>query len=89
MIAGKKSRTRTLLFVELPMVLILLFTLGPYLWMLLTSLTAEDRLFTQQRRGLGQPAAVNRLESDTHYQLSDDLHGLTIISCIMNLAGVT
>nr|WP_272211369.1 carbohydrate ABC transporter permease [Marinicella sp. W31]MDC2877260.1 carbohydrate ABC transporter permease [Marinicella sp. W31] len=46
MIAGKKSRTRRILFVELPMVLILLFTLGPYLWMLLTSLTAEDRLFT-------------------------------------------
>ncbi|MBB4122426.1 carbohydrate ABC transporter permease [Martelella radicis] len=47
MIAGKKSRTKTLLFVELPMVLILLFTLGPYLWMLLTSLTAENRLFTE------------------------------------------
>ncbi|TCT31708.1 carbohydrate ABC transporter permease [Martelella mediterranea] len=47
MIAGKKSRTRTFLFVEVPMVLILLFTLGPYLWMLLTSLTSENRLFTE------------------------------------------
>ncbi|WP_176085315.1 carbohydrate ABC transporter permease [Martelella sp. HB161492] len=47
MIVGKKSTFRRVLFVELPMVLILLFTLGPYLWMLLTSLTAEDKLFTQ------------------------------------------
>ena len=46
MIAGKKSTLRRVLFIELPMVLILLFTLGPYLWMLLTSLTNEDKLFT-------------------------------------------
>ncbi len=43
---GKKSILRRVLFVEFPMVLILLFTLGPYLWMLITSLTPEDRLFT-------------------------------------------
>ena len=46
MIVGKKSTLRRILFIEVPMVLILLFTLGPYLWMLLTSLTNEDKLFT-------------------------------------------
>lgn len=47
MIVGKKSTLKRVLTIELPMVLILLFTLGPYVWMLLTSLTAEDKLFTQ------------------------------------------
>ncbi|MCX2721381.1 carbohydrate ABC transporter permease [Roseibium sp. DSM 29163] len=44
---GRKSLLRRVLTVDLPMVLILVFTLGPYLWMLLTSLTAEERLFTE------------------------------------------
>ena len=35
-----------LLTLHLPMLLILAFTLGPYLWMLVTSLTPEERLFT-------------------------------------------
>lgn len=47
MIAGKKSTLRRVLLTDLPMALILLFTLGPYLWMLLTSLTQQDRLFTE------------------------------------------
>ena len=47
MALGKKSLSNRLLTVDLPMALILAFTLGPYLWMLLTSLTAEDKLFTR------------------------------------------
>ena len=43
---GHKSLARRILTVDLPMLLILGFTLGPYLWMLLTSLTSEDKLFT-------------------------------------------
>lgn len=44
---GRKSTLRRILTVDLPMVLILTFTLGPYLWMLLTSVTPESRLFTE------------------------------------------
>ncbi|MEM5582655.1 carbohydrate ABC transporter permease [Roseibium sp. AS2] len=47
MMVGRKSLLRRLLTVDLPMLLILAFTLGPYLWMLLTSLTSESRLFTE------------------------------------------
>jgi multiple sugar transport system permease protein len=47
MMVGRKSRLRRGLLVELPMVLIILFALGPYLWMLITSLTPENRLFTE------------------------------------------
>nr|WP_320144827.1 carbohydrate ABC transporter permease [uncultured Cohaesibacter sp.] len=47
MMVSRKSKLRRFLTVELPMVVILLFTLGPYLWMMLTSLTQEDKLFTQ------------------------------------------
>lgn len=42
----KRSLGRRLLTVDLPMALILVFTLGPYLWMAITSLTDEKRLFT-------------------------------------------
>lgn len=42
----KPSLRRRLLTVDLPMALILVFTLGPYIWMLITSLTEESRLFT-------------------------------------------
>ncbi|MHC5653184.1 carbohydrate ABC transporter permease [Stappia sp.] len=38
---------RRILVVDLPMLAILAFTLGPYLWMFLTSVTAESKLFTQ------------------------------------------
>lgn len=47
MAMGRKSLPKRLLTVDLPMVLILLFTLGPYLWMLLTSLTSEQQIFTE------------------------------------------
>lgn len=47
MALGKKSLTRRILTVDLPMALILIFTLGPYLWMLLTSLTREEQIFTE------------------------------------------
>ncbi len=43
----RKSLARRILTVDLPMLIILAFTLGPYLWMLLTSITPESRLFTQ------------------------------------------
>ena len=47
MALGRKSLPRRILTVDLPMALILIFTLGPYLWMLLTSLTAEQQIFTE------------------------------------------
>ncbi len=47
MAMGRKSLPKRLLTVDLPMALILLFTLGPYLWMLLTSLTSEQQIFTE------------------------------------------
>lgn len=47
MALGRKSLFKRILTVDLPMAAILVFTLGPYLWMALTSLTAEDQLFTR------------------------------------------
>ncbi|MEP2783277.1 MAG: carbohydrate ABC transporter permease [Pseudoruegeria sp.] len=47
MMVRNQSKVRRLLFVELPMILILLFTLSPYLWMALTSVTQESKLFTE------------------------------------------
>lgn len=43
----KNSAVRRLLLIHLPMLLILGFTLGPYLWMIATSLTQEKALFTE------------------------------------------
>jgi multiple sugar transport system permease protein len=43
----KRPLWRRILVVDLPMVAILAFTLGPYLWMFLTSVTQESKLFTQ------------------------------------------
>lgn len=42
----RSSRLKTFLTVEIPMLLILIFTLGPYLWMFITSVSAEETLFT-------------------------------------------
>jgi multiple sugar transport system permease protein len=47
MALGRKTTLARILTVDLPMLAILAFTLGPYLWMALTSLTAEDQLFTR------------------------------------------
>ncbi|MEO9820758.1 MAG: carbohydrate ABC transporter permease [Paracoccaceae bacterium] len=46
MMVRNQSVLRRRLVVELPMALILLFTLSPYLWMALTSVTQEKNLFT-------------------------------------------
>jgi multiple sugar transport system permease protein len=43
----KESTLRRLLLIHLPMLVILSFTLGPYLWMIATSITEEKRLFTE------------------------------------------
>ncbi len=42
----RQSPPARLLTLHLPMLLVLGFTLGPYLWMLVTSLTPQDKLFT-------------------------------------------
>jgi len=42
----RQSPQLRLLTLHLPMLLVLGFTLGPYLWMLVTSLTPQDQLFT-------------------------------------------
>ena len=43
----KNSSLRRLLLIHLPMLVILSFTLGPYLWMMATSFTQEKNLFTE------------------------------------------
>ncbi|MEV8465354.1 carbohydrate ABC transporter permease [Fluviibacterium sp. DFM31] len=43
----KPSLRKRLLTVDLPMLAILAFTLGPYLWMFLTSISRESTLFTE------------------------------------------
>ncbi len=49
----KRPLWRRILIVDLPMLAILAFTLGPYLWMFLTSVTPEAKLFTQGPSILG------------------------------------
>jgi multiple sugar transport system permease protein len=52
----KNRPVRRLFTLHLPMLLIVLFALGPYLWMLLTSLKQESTLFSPERQLL--PAVV-------------------------------
>lgn len=47
MMVRNQSKLRRILTVDLPMALVLLFTLSPYLWMALTSVTQESKLFTE------------------------------------------
>lgn len=47
MIVRKRSLARRLLTVDMPVVAILMFALGPYAWMFLTSVTEKSRLFTE------------------------------------------
>ncbi|MBE9640332.1 carbohydrate ABC transporter permease [Salipiger mangrovisoli] len=47
MALGRRSTLRRILTVDLPMLAILAFTLGPYLWMFLTSISDESTLFTE------------------------------------------
>ncbi len=47
MMVRNQSKVRRVLTVDLPMALILLFTLSPYIWMALTSVTQESKLFTE------------------------------------------
>lgn len=44
MMVGRPSLARRILTTDLPVAAVVLFALGPYLWMLLTSLTPEDLL---------------------------------------------
>ncbi|MEO8121234.1 MAG: carbohydrate ABC transporter permease, partial [Rhodoferax sp.] len=48
----KHQPVRRLFTLHLPMLAIVLFALGPYLWMLLTSLKQESTLFSPQRQFL-------------------------------------
>lgn len=47
MAVKNRSLARRILIVDLPMLAILTFTLGPYLWMFLTSVTPQEKLFTE------------------------------------------
>lgn len=47
MMVRNRSLIRRLLTVDLPMLAVLAFTLAPYLWMALTSITEKSRLFTE------------------------------------------
>jgi len=46
MMVRNRSLLRRIVTVDLPVVLILVFTLSPYLWMALTSVTQKSKLFT-------------------------------------------
>lgn len=45
MMVGRRSRLNRFLTIELPMLAIIAFGLGPYLWMVLTSIKPEELLF--------------------------------------------
>jgi multiple sugar transport system permease protein len=47
MMVQKQSQVRRIVFIHLPMLAIVAFALGPYLWMVATSLTKESLLFTE------------------------------------------
>lgn len=53
-----KSLPRRLLTIHLPMLAILAFTLGPYIWMFFTAITPKERLFTSGP-GLSHPTFEN------------------------------
>lgn len=53
-----KSLPRRLLTVDLPMLLILAFTLGPYIWMFFTAITPKNQLFTTGP-GISHPTLEN------------------------------
>ncbi len=46
--ARKRTRLRSFLTVELPLIAIILFAIGPYVWMFITSVKPESELFTSQ-----------------------------------------
>ncbi len=48
MMVGKRSRLKRFLVIELPLLAIIAFTLGPYLWMFITSIKPEEELFTDK-----------------------------------------
>ena len=47
MMVKKQSQLRRIVFIHLPMLAIVAFALGPYLWMVATSVTKESLLFTE------------------------------------------
>lgn len=77
---AKRSFLRRILTVDLPMALILVFALGPYLWMLITSLTAESRLFTSGPSLIGATFENYRTLFDKVGFLSNMLDSLVIAS---------
>ena len=59
-VAGTRRRPLArLLTLHLPLALIVLFALGPYLWMLLTSIKPEAVLFSAQRTLLPHAATLD------------------------------
>ena len=67
---GRSTPMRRFLCLHLPMLLIVLFALGPYLWMLITSLKPESSLFLAERTLLPVTATLEnyvRLFSKTSF----------------------
>ena len=84
----KHQPVRRLFTLHLPMLTIVLFALGPYLWMLLTSLKQESTLFSPDRQLL--PAVVTlenylRLFQKTSF-LNNLGHSVIVSSGTMLLA---
>lgn len=55
-------RLRSILFLHIPMLLIVLFAIGPYLWMVITSLKNEASLFGAGRTLLPEPATLENYQ---------------------------
>ena len=76
----QRTPWRRALTLHLPMLAIVLFAIGPYLWMLLTSLRPEATLFSPQRTLLPQtltPANYLRLFTKTTFTVNL-LHSLVV-----------
>ncbi|SFB17298.1 carbohydrate ABC transporter membrane protein 2, CUT1 family [Poseidonocella pacifica] len=79
---------RRLLTVDLPMALILVFTLGPYLWMFITSVTDESKLFTEGPSIIGA-TIDNYTRLFRTVGFGDNLLDSLIVSCGTVIVGLS
>ncbi|MFS2224364.1 carbohydrate ABC transporter permease [Pantoea sp. B65] len=74
-----KSLPRRLLTVDLPMLLILAFTLGPYIWMFFTAITPKNLLFSRGP-GISQPTLENFINLFSRVGFLDNMLHSAIIA---------
>jgi len=83
-------RLRSILFLHIPMLLIVLFAIGPYIWMVITSLKNESSLFSINRTFLPAPATLDnyvRLFEKTDFVVN--LGNSLIVACGAVLLGLS